>query len=78
MTIVPFGKYKGLTFEEVARRDPAYLDWLITSTRGPHVQAASHALSSAGDVLLASQPPPPPPKRAPKPSRRARRKARRR
>jgi hypothetical protein len=35
--IMPFGKYKGLSLQQIANRDPLYLKWLYTrrEIKGP-------------------------------------------
>lgn len=32
LTTIQFGKYKGTTFNEIAKKDPGYLRWLVTNS----------------------------------------------
>lgn len=54
---MPFGKYKGLTFDEIAQRDLGYLQWLILNTRNDEVaRAVIAAVDRLGDVIIAARP----------------------
>lgn len=42
-----FGKYKGMTYEEVFRQDPGYLKWIADNARNPiDKKAAEHLLAN--------------------------------
>jgi len=36
--LIPFGKYKGFTFSEVAKKDPSYLGWMAKAAREEEVR----------------------------------------
>jgi hypothetical protein len=45
-TVMPFGKHKGLTFEEVAKKDAKYIHWMYsTFDAGPLKNTAAEALN---------------------------------
>jgi rhodanese-related sulfurtransferase len=51
MHVIPFGKYRGRTYAEIARVDPAYLNWIVTTLTGRRAQHAAEALSERGVEL---------------------------
>jgi len=50
-TVVPFGKHKGRTVDEIAATDPAYLEWLAGQNWLAERFAAIHAAITAGGEI---------------------------
>jgi hypothetical protein len=62
MKVIPIGKYRGRLFSDVAKSDPAYLNWMILNLTGELRIAADQALSQsstagAGGKAAGTRPP---------------------